>query len=89
MLTNILMFFLGVLLAPVVRPLLRPLFVEMVRAGVQTVDEVKRLSAQAREGVEDAVAEAEAERAAKARQAAAAQAAPPPSAPPPAEPPAA
>ena len=49
MLTSILMFFLGVLLAPVVRPLLRPLFVELVRAGVQTADEVKRLSAQARE----------------------------------------
>ncbi len=85
MLTNIVMFFLGVLLAPVIRPLLRPVFVELVRAGVQTVDEVKRLSAQAREGIEDAVAEADAERAAKARKAAAAhtesaQTPPPPAA---------
>jgi hypothetical protein len=83
MITNIVMFFLGVLLAPVIRPLLRPVFVELVRAGVQTVDEVKRLSAQAREGIEDAVAEAEAEQAAKAKKAAAAQAPAPP--PPPAD----
>jgi len=82
MLTNIVMFFLGVLLAPVIRPLLRPIFVELVRAGVQTVDEVKRLSAQAREGIEDAVAEADAERAAKARKAAAAHSEPAPPPPP-------
>ncbi len=76
------MFFLGVLLAPVVRPLLRPLFVELVRAGVQTADEVKRLSAQARESIEDAAAEAEAERTRKARAAAETHATPPTEAPP-------
>lgn len=70
MLISILMFFLGVLLAPVVRPLLRPLFVELVRAGVQTADEVTRLSAQARESIEDAAAEAEAQRVSKAKAAA-------------------
>ncbi len=67
MLTSILMFFLGVLLAPVVRPMARPLLLELVRAGLQVNEEVKRLSAQVREDIEDAAAEAEALKAAKAR----------------------
>lgn len=61
------MFFLGVLLAPVVRPLARPLLLELVRAGLQINEEVKRLSAQVREDIEDAAAEAEALKIAKAR----------------------
>jgi len=67
MLTNILMFFLGVLLAPVVRPLARPLLLELVRAGMQISEEMKRLSVQVKEDIEDATAEAEAVKAAKAR----------------------
>jgi hypothetical protein len=72
-------FFLGVFLAPVVRPLLRPLFVELIRASLVTVDEAQRLTAQVRESIEDAAAEAKAQQAAKA--ASAAQ--PPPADPPP------
>ena len=90
MFVALLAFFLGVLLAPVVRPLLRPLFVEIVRAALLTADEVRRLTAEMRENIEDAAAEAKAEhetktaREAAARQAAArAAAAPPPVEPPP------
>lgn len=78
MLTAIIAFSLGVLLAPVVRPLLRPVFVELVRATLLTVDEVRRLSAEMRENIEDAAAEAKAThdaklaREAEARRAAAA-----------------
>lgn len=76
MLIPLIAFFLGVFLAPVVRPLLRPLFVEIIRATIVTVDEVRRMSAQVRENVEDATAEVQAERA--ARQAPNAGAAAPP-----------
>jgi len=65
------MFALGVFLAPVVRPLLRPLFVEVIRAGLMTVDETKRLAAQVREDIDDATAEAKAERETRATAAAA------------------
>ena len=75
-------FSLGVFLAPVVRPMLRPLFVELIRAGLMTVDETKRLAAEVRENIEDAAAEAKAQRDAKAAAAAAATP-PPPSDPPP------
>jgi hypothetical protein len=71
-------FFLGVFLAPVVRPLLRPLFVEVIRASLVTIDEAQRLTAQVRETIEDAAAEAKAQQAAKA-----ASTTPPPSDPPP------
>ena len=60
MLTAVIAFFLGVLLAPVVRPLLRPFFVEIVRAVLLTSDEVRRLTAEMRENIEDAAAEAKA-----------------------------
>jgi hypothetical protein len=73
-------FFLGVFFSPVVRPMLRPLFVELIRAGLMTVDETKRLTAQVRENIEDAAAEAKAQRDAKSQ---AAAATPPPSADPP------
>lgn len=69
------MFGLGVFLAPVVRPLLRPLFVEVIRAGLMTVDETKRLAAQVREDIDDATAEAKAERETRATSAAASAAA--------------
>jgi hypothetical protein len=65
MLIPILAFFAGVFLAPVIRPLLRPFFVELVRATLMTADEVRRLSAEMRENLEDAAAEARAEREAK------------------------
>lgn len=65
MLIPLIAFFLGVFLAPVVRPLLRPLFVEIIRATIVTVDEVRRMSVQVRENVEDATAEVQAERAAR------------------------
>jgi len=62
MLIPILAFLLGVALAPVIRPLLRPLLVEVIRVGIMTADEVRRLSAEVRENVEDATAEAQAKR---------------------------
>jgi hypothetical protein len=77
-------FFLGVFLAPVVRPLLRPLFVELIRAGMMTADEAKRLSSEVRESMEDAAAEARAQRDARAQP----PPAPPADAPPPPPPPA-
>lgn len=73
MLTAILAFFAGVLLAPIVRPLLRPLLVEIVKASVVTAAEVRRMSSQVKEDIEDATARAEAEK----RHAAAAAAARP------------
>ena len=79
-------FALGVFLAPVVRPLMRPVFVEMIRATLMTADEAKRLTAQVREGIEDAAAEAKAQKDAAAAAAAARAAAQPPPPPPPVEP---
>lgn len=58
-------FFLGVFLAPVIRPLLRPIFVELIRATLMTADEVRRLTAEMRENIEDAAAEAKAQHEAK------------------------
>jgi len=75
MLTAILAFLAGVVLAPVIRPLLRPLLVELIRVGVMTADEVRRLSSEVRENVEDATAEAQAKR--RARPAGPADPAPP------------
>lgn len=65
MLTAILCFFLGVFLAPVVRPLMRPLAAEVMKFFVTATYEVRSAAARAREEMEDAVAAAEAERAAK------------------------
>jgi|CXWL01.1.fsa_nt_gi TPP-dependent pyruvate/acetoin dehydrogenase alpha subunit len=67
MLTTIIAFFAGVLLAPVVKPLLRPLLVELIRAGLMTADEVRRISAEVQETVQDAAAEAQAQRESRAR----------------------
>ena len=72
MLIPILTFFLGVFLAPVVRPLLRPIFVELIRATLMTADEVRRLTAEMRENIEDAAAEAKAQHDAKVATASAA-----------------
>ena len=66
MLIPILAFLAGVVLAPVIRPLLRPLLVELIRVTIMTADEVRRLSAEVRENVEDATAEAQAKRQARA-----------------------
>jgi hypothetical protein len=65
--TALVAFALGVLLAPVVRPLMRPLFVELIRVVLLTADEVQRLSSQVREDIQDASAEAQAAREAKAK----------------------
>jgi hypothetical protein len=59
-------FLLGVFLAPAVRPLFRPMMVELVRAGLAIADEVKRATAEVQERVEDAKAEAAATRAPQA-----------------------
>jgi hypothetical protein len=77
MLTAILAFLAGVVLAPVIRPLLRPLLVELIRVGVMTADEVRRLSSEVRENVEDATAEAQAKRQSRAAAADHAPTAPP------------
>ena len=62
MLSIVLAFFLGVFLAPAIRPLFRPILVEFIRAGIILGDEVRRVSHTVREGVEDAQAEAAAAR---------------------------
>lgn len=62
MLSIVLAFFLGVFLAPAIRPLFRPIMVEFIRAGIILGDEVRRVSHTVREGVEDAQAEASAAR---------------------------
>ena len=66
MLTAVIAFLAGVLLAPVIRPFLRPLFVELIRATLMTVDEVQKMTAHVRESIDDATAEAKAGRDAKA-----------------------
>ena len=60
MLIHLLLFFLGVALAPVVRPMMRPLLVEATKVGLHLIGEIRRLAAETAEGIEDAVAEAEA-----------------------------
>lgn len=65
MLTAIFCFFLGVFLAPVVRPLMRPFAAEVMKLFVAATYEVRSAAARAKEEMEDAVAAAEAERAAK------------------------
>ena len=51
-------FLVGVFFAPVVRPLCRPILVEIIRAGLLVGDEVRRMTTQVREGLDDARAEA-------------------------------
>lgn len=58
MFTAAIAFLLGVFFAPVVRPLARPILVEIIKAGLLVGDEVRRMSAQVREGMDDARAEA-------------------------------
>lgn len=65
MLTAILCFILGVFLAPVVRPLMRPLVAEVMKFFVTVTYEVRSAAARAKEEMDDAVAAAEAERAGK------------------------
>ena len=74
MITAIIAFALGVFFAPVIKPLLRPLLVEIIKLTLVTADEVKRLSAQVKEDIEDAAAEANAQRTAAAAQKATASA---------------
>ena len=70
MLSTVLAFFLGVFLAPAVRPLFRPVLIEMIRAGLVLTDEVKRMQVSLTESMEDARAEAEAAQAAPPKPAA-------------------
>jgi hypothetical protein len=72
MLNKTIAFGLGVFLAPVIRPLLRPVVVELMRATMMAVDEAQKLSASVREDLQDVAAEAQAQRDAKAQEAAAA-----------------
>ena len=63
MLTAIIAFALGVFFAPVIKPLLRPILVEIIKLALLTSEEVKRMSAQVKEDIEDAAAEASAQHA--------------------------
>ena len=63
--TTFFAFLLGVFLAPAIRPLFRPVLVEMIRAGLVVGDEVRRTSHTVREGVEDVQAEARTAKAAR------------------------
>jgi hypothetical protein len=62
MITAIVAFFLGVFFAPVIKPMLRPLFVEIIKLGLMTAEEVKKMSSKVKEDLEDAAAEANAQR---------------------------
>lgn len=64
-LSTFLAFLLGVFLAPAIRPLFRPVLVEVIRAGLVVGDEVRRMSHTVREGVEDVQAEARTARSAR------------------------
>lgn len=55
----------GVFLAPAIRPLLRPVAVEAIKAVMIAADEAKRLSEDVKEDIEDAAAEAKAAHAAR------------------------
>jgi hypothetical protein len=63
MLTAIVAFLLGVFFSPVIKPMLRPLFVEVIKLGLMTADEVRKMSSKVKEDLEDAAAEATADRA--------------------------
>jgi hypothetical protein len=65
MLTALISFLLGVFFAPVVRPMMRPLALEIMKLFVSASNEVRSAAAKMKEEVEDAVAATEAERAAK------------------------
>jgi hypothetical protein len=61
MITAIISFLAGLFLAPIIRPLLRPFFVELVKFSYQTMEEAKQAVAKVKEEVSDAVAVANAE----------------------------
>jgi hypothetical protein len=65
MLTALISFLLGVFFAPLVRPMMRPLALEIMKLFVSASYEVRSAAAKMKEEVEDAVAATEAERAAK------------------------
>ena len=58
-------FFLGVFFAPLIRPLARPFFAEVIKLFVMATHEVQMTVAKVKEDMEDTVATAQAERAAK------------------------
>lgn len=65
MLTAFFCFFLGVFFAPLIRPLARPFLAEVVKLFVMATHEVQKTVAKVKEDMEDTVATAQAERAAK------------------------
>jgi len=61
MLIAIVSFLAGLFFAPILRPFLKPLFMETVKVAYLTTEEVKRAVTKAKEDMADAVATAEAE----------------------------
>jgi hypothetical protein len=61
MFTAIISFLAGLFLAPILRPLMRPFFIEIVKFGYQTMEEAKQAASKVKEEVSDAVAVANAE----------------------------
>jgi hypothetical protein len=61
MITAIISFLAGLFLAPILRPLMRPFFIELVKFGYQTMEEAKQAASKVKEEVSDAVAVANAE----------------------------
>jgi|LakMenEpi03Aug12_release.lakeMendotaPanAssembly.Ray.scaffolds.fasta_scaffold05685_16 hypothetical protein len=61
MLIAIVSFLAGLFFAPILRPFLKPLFMETVKVAYLATEEVKRAAAKAKEDMADAVATAEAE----------------------------
>ena len=61
LLTAVVSFLLGVFFAPVVRPMFRPMMLEIMKAWIVASDEARRATAQAREDMEDIAEEARAE----------------------------
>ena len=52
LLTAVVSFLLGVFFAPVVRPMFRPMMLEIMKAWIVASDEARRATAQAREDME-------------------------------------
>lgn len=51
----------GLFFAPIVRPLIKPLFIEIIKVSYSAMEEAKRATAKAKEDLADVVASAERE----------------------------
>ena len=61
MLVAFISFVAGLFFAPIIRPLIKPLFVEIIKISYSAFEEAKRATAKAKEDLADVVASAEQE----------------------------